>query len=103
MGKQNLNFGFSEKNYKLILAGLGINVLGFLLMIGGGSDDPNKFNASELFSNVRITIAPALIVIGYIVIIYAIMKKPQAEVSESKEIIEVKETSHIQKPAKGKK
>ena len=103
MGKQNLNFGFSEKNYKLLLAGLGINVLGFLLMIGGGTDDPNKFDASELFSNVRITIAPALIVIGYIVIIFAIMKKPQAEASDSKDIFEVKETSNLQKPAKGKK
>ncbi len=103
MGKQNLNFGFSEKNYKLLLAGLGVNVLGFLLMIGGGSDDPNKFDASALFSNVRITIAPALIVLGYIAIIYAIMKKPQADMSENNGILEVKESSQIQKPSKGKK
>jgi hypothetical protein len=45
-----------------------------MLMIGGGSDDPTKFNADELFSPVRLTVAPILIIAGYIVIIYAIMK-----------------------------
>ena len=103
MSKQNLNFGFSEKNYKILLAGLAINVLGFLLMIGGASSDPNKFDASELFSTIRITIAPALIVLGYVVIIYAIMKKPQTEATESNEITGVNETSQNQKPAKGRK
>ena len=52
-----------------------INILGFILMIGGGSDNPNEFDASELFSHRRITIAPILLVIGYIIIAYAIMKK----------------------------
>jgi hypothetical protein len=103
MSKQNLNFGFSEKNYKLLLAGLGINLLGFLLMIGGGTDDPNKFDASALFSNVRITVAPALVVLGYIVIIYAIMKKPQADVTEHNDITGVNETSQNQKATKGRK
>jgi hypothetical protein len=103
MSKQNLNFGFSEKNYKLLLAGLGINLLGFLLMIGGGTDDPNKFDASALFSNVRITIAPALVVIGYVVIIYAIMKKPQTDVSENSDIKGVNDPHHNQKSSTGKK
>mgnify|MGYP001281455399 CR=1 FL=1 len=71
-------FSFSAKNYKLLLTGLGINVLGFILMIGGATDDPNKFNANELFSHTRITIAPILIIAGYIIIAYAIMKKPKA-------------------------
>ena len=57
------------------LFGLIINVLGFVLMIGGGSEDPSKFNADELFSPIRITLAPFLIIIGYVVIFYAIMKK----------------------------
>jgi hypothetical protein len=70
---------FSAKNYKLLLIGLGINILGFLLMIGGATDDPAKFDASELFSKTRITIAPMLIVLGYIVIAFAIMKKPKAK------------------------
>ena len=68
-------FSFSKKNYKILLFGLAINILGFILMIGGGSDDPNQFDASELFSHRRITISPILLVIGYIIIAYAIMKK----------------------------
>jgi hypothetical protein len=105
MSKQHFNFGFSERNYKLLLVGLGINVLGFLLMIGGGSDDPNKFDASELFSNIRITVAPALIVLGYVVIIYSIMKKPQVD-SHAEEIVvkpQHKEPVQAQKSEKGKK
>ena len=70
-------FSFSAKNYKLLLIGLGINILGFILMIGGAAEDPNEFDASELFSHTRITIAPMLIVAGYVVIAYAIMKKPK--------------------------
>lgn len=71
-------FSFNSKNYKLLLLGLGINILGFILMIGGGSDDPNTFDAGALFSHVRITIAPMLIVAGYLVIMYAIMKKSKS-------------------------
>lgn len=72
-------FSFNAKNYRLLLIGLGINILGFILMIGGGTDDPNKFDAGELFSHTRITIAPMLIVAGYIVIMFAIMKKPKVK------------------------
>ena len=71
------HFGFQAENYKILLIGLAINIFGFLLMIGGGSEDPNKFDASELFSTVRITIAPMLIVGGYIVILFSIIKKPK--------------------------
>jgi hypothetical protein len=66
---------FQPENYRLLLIGLGINVLGFILMIGGASDDPNKFEESEIFSNVRITLAPMVILAGYLVIMYAIMRK----------------------------
>lgn len=69
------HFGFSPKNYKWLFIGLAINVLGYILMIGGGTDDPNKFDANVLFSSTRITIAPILIVTGYIVILFSIMKK----------------------------
>jgi hypothetical protein len=75
MEDRKSQFGFQPENYKLLLIGLAINILGFLLMIGGAAEDPNSFNASELFSARRITIAPLLIVAGYIVIIYAIMKR----------------------------
>jgi hypothetical protein len=73
---ENPHFGFKVQNYRLLIIGLAINVLGFLLMIGGGSDDPNKFDANELFSFQRITLSPILIIAGYIVILYSIMKRP---------------------------
>lgn len=65
-----------KDNLRYILIGVALNVIGFVLMIGGGSEDPNQFNADELFSTTRITIAPILIVAGYAIIIYGIMKKP---------------------------
>ena len=69
------HFGFNKDNDKWLFIGLGINVLGFLLMIGGGADSPEKFDGDALFSHTRITLAPILILIGYGVILYAIMKK----------------------------
>lgn len=68
-------FSFNKANYKLLLLGLAINILGYILMIGGATDDPAKFDGDALFSDVRITLAPILIVIGFGVIFYAIFKK----------------------------
>lgn len=68
-------FVFGPSNVKIIIAGFVVTLLGFVLMIGGGSDDPTKFNEEELFSHVRITIAPLLVIAGYGVVIYGIMKK----------------------------
>ncbi|MCD4736544.1 MAG: DUF3098 domain-containing protein [Bacteroidales bacterium] len=67
-------FVFGKENYRLLIVGLLLIVLGFLLMIGGGSDDPNVFS-DKIFNFQRLTLAPILIVAGYIVEIYAIMKK----------------------------
>lgn len=67
---------FEPLNYKLLLIGIGIVIIGFILMSGGGSGDPNVFHADELFSARRITIAPITCLIGYGFIIYAIMRKP---------------------------
>lgn len=76
--KKKIQFAFQPENYKLLLIGLAINILGFILMIGGATDDPAKFDGEALFSSVRITISPILIVLGYVVIMYSIMKKPKA-------------------------
>ncbi len=57
-----------------MLIGIGIVALGFILMIGGGSEDPMIFN-EEIFSARRITIAPIVALIGYGVIFWAILKK----------------------------
>lgn len=63
-------------NYKLMLIGLAIIVIGFVLMTGGGSDDPHVFNW-EMFSFRRITLAPIVVLAGFAFEIYAIMKKPK--------------------------
>lgn len=67
---------FSKENYILMLAGLVLLAIGFMLMSGGKSTDPKVFNTNEIYSNTRITVAPALIVLGFIVEIIAIMKRP---------------------------
>ena len=72
-------FSFNVKNYRLLFIGLAINIFGYILMIGGGAEDPNEFNADELFSDMRITIAPMLIVAGFVLILYSIMKKPKEQ------------------------
>jgi hypothetical protein len=69
-------FAFGKENYRLMLLGLFFIAVGFLLMIGGGSDDPKVFNY-ELFSFRRITLSPILILAGYVIEIFAIMKKPK--------------------------
>jgi membrane-bound ClpP family serine protease len=69
-------FPLGKENYKLMLIGLGIIIIGFALMIGGGSDDPNVFS-EEIFSFRRITLAPIIVLFGFIFQIYAIMKKPK--------------------------
>lgn len=70
---------FTRLNYRLLLIGIGIVILGYILMSGGGSGDPNVFNAEEVFSARRITVAPIVCLIGYLFVAYAIMKKPKAE------------------------
>lgn len=71
----NFEFPVKKSNVRIILIGLAINILGYILMAGGGSENPNKFDAKELFSETRITIAPILIVLGFAIITYGIMKK----------------------------
>lgn len=72
-------FAFNPENYKLLLIGLGINILGFILMIGGATNDPNEFHPDEIFSSVRITIAPMFIIAGYLGIMYSIMRKSKSK------------------------
>ena len=73
------DFPLSKENYILMSIGVGIIIIGFLLMTGGGSEDPNVFNEDELFSFRRITLAPLVVLFGFIFEIWAIMKKPKDE------------------------
>jgi hypothetical protein len=68
------DFAFTKENYRLMLIGLALMALGFILMIGGGSKDPSDFSP-EIFNFQRITLAPILILAGFVVEIFAIMKK----------------------------
>lgn len=72
-----LSFPFSKANIVIIAAGLVVLLTGYLLLSGGGSDDPNVFNADELFSARRITVAPIVIILGYIVVGVGIMFRPK--------------------------
>jgi len=72
---ENKKFVFGKDNYIFIISGVIVTLIGFILMIGGGSDDPNVFNEKELFSPIRITISPLLVIAGYGIVIYGIMKK----------------------------
>lgn len=66
---------FTKENYKWMLIGLVVMIIGFFLMAGGKSTDPNVFNDSEIYGFRRITLAPIVIVAGLIIEIFAIMKK----------------------------
>lgn len=82
MSKQNEElhsketFALGKENYKLMIIGIVVIIVGFLLMVGGGSDDPTVFNP-EVFSFRRITLAPIVVLAGFLFEIYAIMKKPK--------------------------
>ncbi len=73
--KPVIGFVFKRKNYLWMIIGLAVIALGFILMIGGGSDDPNVFNP-EIFSWRRIRLAPALVIIGFGIQVYAILLDP---------------------------
>lgn len=70
------DFAFSKTNYKIMFVGLACIILGFILMIGGGSKDPKVFNPA-IFDFQRLTLSPLLIIAGYVIEIVAIMKKPK--------------------------
>lgn len=71
---------FGKENYMWMLAGIVVLAIGFFLMAGGKSPDPNVFNEKEVYSPMRITVAPLLIVAGFVIEIIAIMKKPKRTV-----------------------
>jgi hypothetical protein len=72
------HFLFEKVNYKILLIGLGVIALGFILMSGGGSDDPKVFS-DAIFNFQRIRLAPTVVLIGFGVTVYAILKNPAAE------------------------
>lgn len=69
-------FLFEKINYTILLIGIGVIALGFILMVGGGSEDPNVFN-EEIFNFRRIRLAPTTVLIGFGITVYAILKNPK--------------------------
>lgn len=68
-------FIFEKKNYVFMFIGIAFIALGFILMSGGGSDDPNVFN-EEIYNFRRIRLAPTLVLIGLGIEVYAILSNP---------------------------
>ncbi len=73
------DMAFDKSNYRMLMIGIATVIIGFILMTGGGSGDPNVFNADEIFSFRRITLAPIVCLAGYMFIIYAIIRKPKSD------------------------
>ena len=71
-------FLFGSKNYKVLLIAIAVISFGFVLMSGGGSQDPNVFN-SEIFSFRRIRLAPTIVIIGFGIAIYSIFTNPPSK------------------------
>ena len=72
--ERNKKFLFGSKNYKLLLISIVILLIGFILMSGGGSDDPSRFN-SEIYNFRRIRLAPTLVIIGFLFSVFSILKR----------------------------
>lgn len=68
---------FEKENFKWMLIGVAVMALGFILMAGGHSDDPNVFNTKEVYGFVRITVAPIVILAGLVIEIFALFRQPK--------------------------
>lgn len=78
MSESENNFLFGKDNILFIVGGFVLTLIGFFLMIGGGSEDPNVFNEEELFSPVRISVSTILVLGGFGLVTFGIMKKKKS-------------------------
>lgn len=76
--QKKFELALDKENYILLAIAFAIVIIGFLLMIGGGSDDPNVFSEA-IYGFQRITLAPIVVLFGFVFAIYAIMKKPRVD------------------------
>jgi hypothetical protein len=74
--KRDIGFLFTKENYLWMVVGGVLIAIGFILMTGGKNADPNTFDPKVTYSFTRITLAPIVILLGFVVEIYAIFKKP---------------------------
>lgn len=76
--EENNEMVFGKTNYMFLIGGAGTLLIGFILMSGGGSSDPNVFNP-EIFSAQRISVAPIVILVGFAIVMVGIFKKNTTE------------------------
>lgn len=79
--KGNQTFLFDKENYMWMIAGVALIFIGFMLMTGGKSPNPHEFLYDEIYSFRRITLAPIVVLSGFFLEVYAIMKKPKEDTS----------------------
>ena len=78
MENKEQGFLFEKVNYKILFIGIAVIAVGFILMSGGGSDNPAVFNP-EIFNFRRIRLAPTLVLIGFGITVYSILKNPKKQ------------------------
>ncbi|WP_309610010.1 DUF3098 domain-containing protein [Flavobacterium sp.] len=78
MENKEQGFLFEKVNYKILFIGIAVIAVGFVLMSGGGSNNPAFFN-QEIFNFRRIRLAPTLVLIGFGITIYSILKNPKKQ------------------------
>ncbi len=76
--EKKIDMALDKENYILLAISFVIVIVGFILMIGGGSDDPAVFNKA-VYGFQRVTLAPMVVLFGFVFAIYAIMKKPSVD------------------------
>ena len=76
--EKKVKLPFGRENYQLMLGSVALLAIGFILMIGGGSEDPNVFS-DKMFGFQRLTLSPIILMAGYVLGIFAIIKKPRSE------------------------
>ena len=93
----NTKMALSKENYYFIIGGCILVFLGFVLMAGGGSEDTAVFDENEMFSFRRITLAPFMVMAGYGVILFGILKKPKQaeEIQIEEKEGELKDSSEV--------
>lgn len=74
---QSLPFLFTKDNYLIMAAGVVVIILGFTLMTGAANDNPEVFPKEEIYSFRRITLAPILVLLGFVIEVFAILKRPK--------------------------
>lgn len=78
-GSGENRFPFTRENYLIMIAGIVVILIGYALMVGGRSPDPNQFHSDQVYSFRRISLAPIVIILGFLVEVYAIMKRPKPQ------------------------